>query len=77
MVAAAENCPSLFSPDDSGWGAALCAVVSTLQPASIARLAIPAVAVAENIATLIALAAGPESQARCPAAACFAACHFA
>lgn len=61
-----EHCPSLFSPDDAGWGAALCAVISTLQPASIARLAVPAVSVAENIATLIALAAGPESQARCP-----------
>jgi len=61
-----EHCPSLFSPDTAGWSSALCAVVSSLQPASIARLAVPAISVAENIATLIALAAGPESQARCP-----------
>ena len=59
-----EHCPTLFSSNDSAWCAALCAFISSLDPASIASLALPAVAVAENIATLIALASGPDSQAR-------------
>lgn len=57
-----RHCPSLFSPNDSGWSAALCAFVGSLRPDSIDNLALPAAAVAENIASLIALAAGPESQ---------------
>jgi AraC family transcriptional regulator, positive regulator of tynA and feaB len=61
-----EHSPNLFSPNDSGWGAALCAVVGSLRPDSIDSLALPAISVAENIASLIALAAGRESQTPCP-----------
>jgi len=56
-----ERCASrLFS--GSGWSAALCAAVSSLDVASCEPLALPNSAVAEHIAALLALAAGPGSQ---------------
>jgi AraC-like DNA-binding protein len=47
---------------DQGWNGALCAVLGVLTPRSLRRLALPPSAVAENIGTLLALAAGPDSQ---------------
>lgn len=58
-----ERCPPLFL-NSGEWSSALCSVVSTLHPDSISRLALPAAAVAENVAVLLTLAAGPDSQAR-------------
>jgi AraC-like DNA-binding protein len=42
----------------TGWGAALAATVAALQPEEISRLALPPGVVAEQIASLLALAAG-------------------
>lgn len=58
-----ERCSPLFL-NSGEWSSALCSVVSTLHPDSICRLAVPAAAVAENVAVLLTLAAGPDSQAR-------------
>jgi AraC family transcriptional regulator, positive regulator of tynA and feaB len=44
---------------DTGWSGALSAALSALQPAELGRLALPAGVVAEQIASLLALAAGP------------------
>jgi AraC-like DNA-binding protein len=43
----------------TGWGSALAATVAALQPEEIGQLALPAGVVAEQIASLLALAAGP------------------
>jgi len=58
-----ERCSPHFQ-NKGDWSGALCNVVSTLHPESIAKLALPAASVAENIAVLLTLAAGPDSQAR-------------
>jgi AraC-like DNA-binding protein len=47
-----------------GWNAALCTVVATLTPSTIRELTLPGSALADNIGTLLALAAGPHSQGR-------------
>jgi AraC family transcriptional regulator, positive regulator of tynA and feaB len=57
----AESCPTRFDPADN-WNQALCGVVGALQPTSIAQLTLSRSALAESIATLIALAAGPNAQ---------------
>jgi AraC family transcriptional activator of tynA and feaB len=44
---------------DTGWGAALSAAMAALQPAGLNDLALPAGVVAEQIASLLALAGGP------------------
>jgi AraC family transcriptional activator of tynA and feaB len=44
---------------DNGWGAALSAALAALQPAGLSELALPPGAVAEQIVSLLALAAGP------------------
>jgi AraC-like DNA-binding protein len=46
-----------------GWSAALCAALSTLGVDSASQLALPAIRVAEHIAGLLALAAGPNPEA--------------
>lgn len=46
-----------------GWSAALCAALSSLGIESASRLALPASRVAEQIAGLLALAAGPNDEA--------------
>lgn len=61
-----EACPPQFDPSDS-WSQALCAVVSSLQPSSIDQLAFAGSALAESIATLLALVAGAEAQGAEPA----------
>jgi AraC family transcriptional regulator, positive regulator of tynA and feaB len=61
----AESCHSQFDPADS-WSKALCAVVSSLHPATFEQLVFSGTALAESIATLIALAAGPEAQGGAP-----------
>ena len=48
----------VFHPDTS-WGAALSATLAALQPTELDRLALPAGVVAEQVASLLALAAGP------------------
>jgi AraC family transcriptional regulator, positive regulator of tynA and feaB len=57
----AEICPAQFDQSDS-WNQALCAVVGSLHPASMEQVVFSGAALAESIATLIALAAGPEAQ---------------
>jgi AraC-like DNA-binding protein len=59
-----ESCPSQFDQTDT-WNKALCAVVSSLHPASL-QLVMSGCALAESIATLISLAAGPEAQGAQP-----------
>lgn len=44
---------------DTGWGAALSAAMAALQPAGLKDLALPPGVVAEQIASLLALAGGP------------------
>ncbi len=44
-----------------GWGSALTAVVAALQPEELSQLALPPGVVAEQIASLLALAAGPAA----------------
>jgi len=61
----AEVCPSQFDQSDS-WNKALCAVVSSLHPASFEQIVFSGAALAESIATLIALAAGPGAQGEPP-----------
>ncbi len=58
-----ERCVPHF-PNSGDWSAALCNVVSALHPASVSRLTLPPNAFAENLAVLLALAAGPASQDR-------------
>jgi AraC-like DNA-binding protein len=58
-----ERCSPLFS-NESDWSTALCSVVGTLHPDSISKLPLPAPAVAENVAVLLTLAAGPDTQPR-------------
>lgn len=60
-----EACPFQFDPSDS-WNNALRAVVSSLQPAALDPLVFSGAALAESIATLIALAAGPAAQGAGP-----------
>jgi len=55
--------PRLFRAGE-GWNAALCTVVATLTPSAIRDLTLPGSALADNIGTLLALAAGPHSQGR-------------
>jgi len=57
----AQSCPFQFDPTDS-WNQALCAVVSSLQPASLDQRVFSGAALAESIATLLALAAGAAAQ---------------
>jgi AraC family transcriptional regulator, positive regulator of tynA and feaB len=45
----------------TGWGSALAATVAALEPEEISQLALPPGAVAEQIASLLALAAGPTA----------------
>ncbi len=47
----------------TGWGSALAATVAALQPEELSQLALPPGAVAEQIASLLALAAGRASAA--------------
>ena len=44
---------------DRGWSAALTAAIAALQPAELSQLALPPGVVAEQVASLLALAAGP------------------
>jgi AraC family transcriptional regulator, positive regulator of tynA and feaB len=60
-----ERCCPLFTHTD-GWSMALCSAVGALHPDTIVSLALPGVALAENIAGLLALASGPTSQRRPP-----------
>jgi AraC-like DNA-binding protein len=53
--------PHLFRAGE-GWNAALCTVVGTLTPGTIRELTLPGSVLADNIGTLLALAAGPHSQ---------------
>jgi AraC family transcriptional activator of tynA and feaB len=48
----------VFHPDTS-WGAALSATLAALQPTELGQLALPPGVVAEQVASLLALAAGP------------------
>jgi AraC family transcriptional regulator, positive regulator of tynA and feaB len=48
---------------NSGWSGALCAALANLDAEQDAELALPPGTVAEQIAALLALAAGPEAQA--------------
>ena len=56
-----DRSPYLFRCGE-GWSAALCTVVGTLTPGTIRELTLPGSALADNIGTLLALAAGPHSQ---------------
>jgi AraC-like DNA-binding protein len=49
-----------------GWGAALSAALAALDTDGVESLALPDAAVAEHIAALLALAAGPEARAASP-----------
>lgn len=55
-----------FSPS-AGWGAALSVALANLEAATEHPLALPAGVIAEQIAALFALAAGPDSQVSSPA----------
>ena len=50
----------------SGWSAALCAVLANLEDALDGELALPGGVVADQIASLLALAAGPVARATSP-----------
>jgi AraC family transcriptional activator of tynA and feaB len=45
---------------DRGWSAALTAAIAALQPTELSHLALPPGVVAEQVASLLALAAGPD-----------------
>lgn len=60
-----ERCNPLFTNAD-GWSAALCSAVGALHPDTIVSLALSGEALAENIAGLLALAAGLTRQRRPP-----------
>lgn len=60
-----ERCNPLFTNAD-GWSAALCSAVGALHPDTIVSLALSGEALAENIAGLLALAAGLTTQRRPP-----------
>lgn len=45
---------------ERGWSAALTAAIAALQPAELTQLALPPGVVAEQVASLLALAAGPD-----------------
>lgn len=46
---------------EKGWSAALTAAIAALQPAELSQLALPPGVVAEQVASLLALAAGPDA----------------
>jgi AraC family transcriptional regulator, positive regulator of tynA and feaB len=58
-----ERCSPHF-PNSGDWSSALCSVIGTLHPESISRLPVPGATLAENVAILLTLAAGPDSQPR-------------
>jgi AraC-like DNA-binding protein len=60
---APENLAARAFRPTGGWSTGLCAVLSCLETVRIEELALPEGVVAEQIAALLALAAGPDAQA--------------
>jgi AraC-like DNA-binding protein len=62
-IPAPESLAGLPLRSNSGWSGALCAAVASLDTDTDEDLALPPGTVAEQMAALLALAAGPEAQA--------------